>query len=333
MHSADERREHGRGERERRELGRAEMADDRRVDEQVQRLGGERAEGGCGQAKDLPVQRRAAWHGGEDTMLRMRRRCLLLGCVGVAWLGACGAGDEALAPGCTERAEIERALASQGTLADGSPLSECLKNATSPATLQNLGAVLTPIAEDLESRAETDAGAARRLGFLIGAARRGVTRHRWTGGRAGAAPGAQRRGGLRRPRRPRRWPRACATARRPDEAAALPRRRRDARGLPRGRGRAGARHAAQRRHDPSRVRAGRRAPHPPLPARPPRSPAARRLRGPPAPLLHAGLVRGGHGGVLHRRRRTPPARRRARRGRAGAAAGRRELACCVPSGS
>jgi hypothetical protein len=108
-------------------------------------------------------------------MLRMHRRCLLLGCVGVAWLGACGAGDEALAPGCTERAEIERALASQGTLADGSPLSECLKNATSPATLQNLGAVLTPIAEDLESRAETDAGAARRLGFLIGAARRGVT--------------------------------------------------------------------------------------------------------------------------------------------------------------
>jgi hypothetical protein len=104
----------------------------------------------------------------------MRRRCLLLGCVGVTWLGACGGGEEAIAPGCTERPEVERAIAGGGTLPDGTRLSQCLKRATDPAALQNLGAVLTVVAEDLEDRAAADPDAARRLGFLIGAARRGV---------------------------------------------------------------------------------------------------------------------------------------------------------------
>jgi hypothetical protein len=108
-------------------------------------------------------------------MPRMRRRCILLGCVGIAWLGACGAGEEAIAPGCTERADVEQAIASRGTLPDGTRLSECLERATDPAALQNLGAVLTVVAEDLEDRAAADPDAARRLGFLIGAARRGVT--------------------------------------------------------------------------------------------------------------------------------------------------------------
>jgi hypothetical protein len=107
-------------------------------------------------------------------MLRMRRRCLLLGCVGVAWLGACGAGEEAIAPGCTERADVERAIADRGALPDGTRLSQCLERATDPAALQNLGMVLTVVAEELEDRATADPAAARRLGFLIGAARRGV---------------------------------------------------------------------------------------------------------------------------------------------------------------
>ena len=45
----------GRRDRERRELERAEMADDRGVDEQVERLGGQRAERGHGEPEDLAV--------------------------------------------------------------------------------------------------------------------------------------------------------------------------------------------------------------------------------------------------------------------------------------
>jgi hypothetical protein len=101
----------------------------------------------------------------------MRRRCLLLGCVAMAWLGACGAGDPALAPGCTDRDEVERAL-------EGGPfIADCVEDAGgTPATLQELGAVLTPLAEDLEAAARDDPAAARRLGFLIGATRKGIER-------------------------------------------------------------------------------------------------------------------------------------------------------------
>jgi hypothetical protein len=64
----DEVREHGRGERERSELRRAEVADDRRVDQQVQRLGGERAERGEGEVEDLAVVRGAAQQGADSTI-------------------------------------------------------------------------------------------------------------------------------------------------------------------------------------------------------------------------------------------------------------------------
>ena len=49
----ERRREHRRGDRERRELRRPEVPDDRRVDEHVQRLGGQRAERGDGEREDL----------------------------------------------------------------------------------------------------------------------------------------------------------------------------------------------------------------------------------------------------------------------------------------
>jgi hypothetical protein len=64
----DDGRQQRSGERERRELRRAEMADDRRVGEQVQRLGGERAEGGKGQAQDLAVVDGAAQQGPDSTI-------------------------------------------------------------------------------------------------------------------------------------------------------------------------------------------------------------------------------------------------------------------------
>ena len=54
--------QHARRDRQRRELRRAEVADDRRVDEHVQRLGGERAERRDGEPEDLAVVGRAAQH-------------------------------------------------------------------------------------------------------------------------------------------------------------------------------------------------------------------------------------------------------------------------------
>ncbi len=69
-----------------------------------------------------------------------------------------------------------------------------------------------------------------------------------------------------------------------------------------------------------RVRPGRRAPRRPLSPRAARPAAARRLRGSPAPPVHAGLARRGHGGVLSQDVRAPSARRRPWRGRGDPAA-------------
>jgi hypothetical protein len=107
----------------------------------------------------------------------MHRRWLLLGCAGVALLGACGAGDEPLSSACTDRAQVERALARAPdavTLADGTTLSACMRGAATPALLQDLGITFTAVAENLETKADGDPAAARQLGYLIGAARRGI---------------------------------------------------------------------------------------------------------------------------------------------------------------
>jgi len=60
--------EHGADQRERRELRRPEVADDRRVDEQVQRLGRERAERRQGEPEDLAVVGGAAQQGADSTI-------------------------------------------------------------------------------------------------------------------------------------------------------------------------------------------------------------------------------------------------------------------------
>ena len=108
------------------------------------------------------------------------------------------------------------------------------------------------------------------------------------------------------------------------EAAPVPPPRRRARRLPRGRHRARrscSLHSALLSHrewEPVVEHLTR-----PLPARAPRPAAARRLRGPPAPPVHARLVRRGDGGVLPRDGRAEPARRRPRpRRRDPAARGR-----------
>jgi len=108
----------------------------------------------------------------------MHRRWLLLGCAGVALLGgACGAGEEPLSSACTDRAQVERALARAPdavTLTDGTKLSACMRGAATPALLQDLGITFTAVAENLETSADGDPVAARQLGYLIGAARRGI---------------------------------------------------------------------------------------------------------------------------------------------------------------
>ena len=96
-------------------------------------------------------------------------------------LAACGASTPALDDACMGSAgAIEHALTRAPrpvTLPSGTRLSQCVSNARSDADLQTAGAVLTRAADHLAARARTgDADAALRLGYLVGAARRGAKR-------------------------------------------------------------------------------------------------------------------------------------------------------------
>lgn len=96
-------------------------------------------------------------------------------------LTACGAKEAPLDGACLESADaIERALQrapAPVTLRTGTPLSKCVSQARSDADLQSEGIVLTRAADDLADAATGgDRRAAVRLGYLIGAARRGAAR-------------------------------------------------------------------------------------------------------------------------------------------------------------
>jgi hypothetical protein len=96
-----------------------------------------------------------------------------------ASLAACGATSAPLDGACMGSAgAIERALARAPrpvTLPSGTRLSQCVANARSDSDLQNAGAVLTRAADHLSAAARAgDADAALRLGYLVGAARRGA---------------------------------------------------------------------------------------------------------------------------------------------------------------
>ena len=83
-----------------------------------------------------------------------------------------------LPAGCTAgRDAVARALErapGDVRLVDGTPLSDCVRHAESEAELQNVGLVLTGVAEDLEAAARRAPRAALKLGYLVGAARRGA---------------------------------------------------------------------------------------------------------------------------------------------------------------
>jgi integrase len=99
----------------------------------------------------------------------------------VALVAACGGGEPALDQACLDSpGAIERALVrapAAVTLPSGTRLSECVANARSDSDLQNAGAILTRAADHLSEAAKRgDATAALRLGYLVGAARRGAAR-------------------------------------------------------------------------------------------------------------------------------------------------------------
>jgi hypothetical protein len=100
---------------------------------------------------------------------------LLLAAVAV---GGCTTAEPRPLPAACLRGpeEVHRALAAAPgpVRLDGTPLSDCVSRARSQSDLQNVGAILTRVAEDLERLAPKNAGAALQLGYLAGAARRGA---------------------------------------------------------------------------------------------------------------------------------------------------------------
>ncbi|MBI5104254.1 MAG: hypothetical protein HZB46_04580 [Solirubrobacterales bacterium] len=100
----------------------------------------------------------------------------------VALLG-CGKDEPPLPLACrdADAAAFERALRGAPravALEDGTAISECLRRVRNDAQLQNLGLVLSRVADRLAVRARDadDPAAAAQLGFLVGAARRGAER-------------------------------------------------------------------------------------------------------------------------------------------------------------
>ena len=111
--------------------------------------------------------KRSRWCGRLATLLAA---ALLAGCSGddgPAMPLECISGS-----GDVKRA-LERAPG-EVRLEHGTLLSECVARAESDGELQDLGVVLTDVAEDLEASAASAPQAALQLGYLVGAARRGA---------------------------------------------------------------------------------------------------------------------------------------------------------------
>jgi hypothetical protein len=114
-------------------------------------------------------------------------RSVVMGSVLAAVLAVagCGGGDETLlASGCTQDdgsvvAALEGAP-DEVVLADGTRLSDCVANGLDDADLQNIGITYHRAAERLRDQAQEASGpaaqdAALRLGYLVGATRKGAS--------------------------------------------------------------------------------------------------------------------------------------------------------------
>ncbi|HEU4702655.1 MAG TPA: hypothetical protein VFS37_09255 [Conexibacter sp.] len=107
-----------------------------------------------------------------------------MGRTGVVWmlalLALSGCGDRTPpAEACIQAqpADVLQALRGapdHATLADGTPLSQCVRRTIDDSRLQALGATLTAAADTLAQRMRTSDAAAFQLGFLIGATDRGA---------------------------------------------------------------------------------------------------------------------------------------------------------------
>lgn len=137
-----------------------------------------------------------------------------IGVVGMfALLALAGCGDRTPpAEACIQAQPADVLQALRGApghvaLADGTPLSQCVRRTIDDSRLQALGATLTAAADTLARRMRTSDAAAFRLGFLIGATDRGAAQAAGLQGElanriAGAAPpdGGPRRALLMRGR-------------------------------------------------------------------------------------------------------------------------------------
>ncbi len=98
----------------------------------------------------------------------------------VVGLGGCASDGEPMPAACLDgRPTMEAALVrpyGAATLRDGTKLSSCVEEARTDAELQTLGATLTAVADGLRGRARSDPATSERLGYLIGAVRRGAAR-------------------------------------------------------------------------------------------------------------------------------------------------------------
>ena len=97
-----------------------------------------------------------------------------------AFAAGCSSTPSPPSPACSESAQaVEAALAGAPgivRLGDGTRLSECVSHAIEQGPLEDVGATFVVAADDLAARAARDRVAALRLGYLVGATRRGAAR-------------------------------------------------------------------------------------------------------------------------------------------------------------
>jgi len=113
-------------------------------------------------------------------MTAMAGRKAQVAAIGALLLAGCGSSEREQVPvACLgEPVAISRALErapASVRLADGTSLSDCVRAAANrDGDLQTLGSSLTQVADDLSASAAMDAQTALRLGYLVGAVRRGA---------------------------------------------------------------------------------------------------------------------------------------------------------------
>jgi hypothetical protein len=109
------------------------------------------------------------------------RAALLAVAAGATLAGCSSDGEEPLPPACRAAGPEIRAALSQApgrVELDGTPLSGCLVKSSDPGEIQEVGSAFLAVASELGPAAaeRPEGGQALRLGYLVGAARRGAER-------------------------------------------------------------------------------------------------------------------------------------------------------------